>query len=210
MIATVLVIAKAPLPGRVKTRLVPALTFEQAAEVATAALRDTLAAVDRIVCSERILALDGPRGAWVRRGWRVAPQLGHGLDRRLGHAFGTAGRGPAVLVGMDTPQLVPEHVTAFDADRFDACLGPAVDGGFWSIGFADPRRAAGVIAGVPMSKQDTGDVQLRRLRQAGMSVQILECLEDIDTVDVLRRVALGHPHLDVASVSARLGVAVPA
>lgn len=192
MIATVLVLAKEPLPGKVKTRLVPPLTFEGAADVAAAALADTLRAVAP-VAFRRVIVLDGAAGSWLPHGWRVAPQQVGGLDQRLAGAFADAGRRATVLVGMDTPQLRPEQLTAFDVSRYDACLGFAVDGGYWAIGLADPGVARAVIPGVPMSTVDTGVEQLRRLRAHGLRVQLLESLEDIDTFAAAQRVAAEMP-----------------
>jgi uncharacterized protein len=192
VIATVLVLAKEPLPGKVKTRLVPPLTFEGAADVAAAALADTLHVVAP-VARRRVIVLDGAAGPWLPHGWRVVPQRVGGLDRRLADAFGDAGRGGTVLVGMDTPQLRPEQLAAFDPSRYDACLGLAVDGGYWAIGLADPGVARVVIPGVPMSTVDTGVEQLRRLRAHGLRVQLLESLEDIDTFAAARRVAAVMP-----------------
>jgi glycosyltransferase A (GT-A) superfamily protein (DUF2064 family) len=182
VIDTLLVIAKAPAPGRVKTRLVPPLNHSQAAEVARAALADTLHTASRVPAREHLVALDGPPGAWLPGGWRAVPQGGGGLDLRLSAAFAAA-RGPAVLVGMDTPQLSPDQLSEFDPVRYDACLGPARDGGFWAIGFADPQQAAVVIPGVPMSTPDTGMEQLRRMRAAGLRVQLLETIDDVDTFE---------------------------
>ena len=192
MIATMLVLAKEPLPGKVKTRLVPPLSFEGAAEVAAAALADTLRVVAP-VARRRVMVLDGVAGPWLPHGWRVAPQRVGGLDRRLADAFADAGRGVTVLVGMDTPQLRPEQLAAFDPSRYDACLGPAVDGGYWAIGLSDPAVARAVIPGVPMSTVDTGVEQLRRLRAHGLRVQLLDSLEDIDTFAAAQRVAAEMP-----------------
>ena len=192
MIATVLVLAKEPLPGKVKTRLVPPLSFEGAAEVAAAALADTLRVVAP-AAARRVIVLDGAAGPWLPHGWRVAAQRVGGLDQRLADAFGNAGRGATVLVGMDTPQLRPEQLAAFDPYRYDACLGLAVDGGYWAIGLADPAVARAVIPGVPMSTVDTGVEQLRRLRGHGLRVQLLDSLEDIDTFAAAQRVAAVMP-----------------
>jgi len=94
---------------------------------------------------------------------------------------------------MDTPQLRPEQLAAFDPYRYDACLGLAVDGGYWAIGLADPAVARAVIPGVPMSTVDTGVEQLRRLRAHGLRVQLLDSLEDIDTFAAAQRVAAEMP-----------------
>lgn len=200
--ATLIVLAKEPVAGRVKTRLVPPLTYAAAAELAGAALSDTLAVVDRVPARERILAFDGDVTEWLPNGWRSVAQPGGGLDVRLGAAFEAAGADPAVLVGMDTPQLRRTDLVSFDPSRYDACFGPAADGGYWAIGFADARNAAAAIRGVPMSSAHTGAVQLRRLREQGMRVQILDTLVDVDTVDTAVAVAELAPHTAFATALA--------
>ena len=188
-----IVIAKEPVAGRVKTRLVPPLTFEQAASVAVAALTDTLEVASTVPATTHLLALSGSVGPWLPAGWTVTAQRGRGLDVRLGGAFNDA-RGPSLLIGMDTPQVRPDQLTAFDPSSYDACLGLAPDGGYWAIGFADHTRAADLIKDVPMSTEWTGRTQLRRLRDAGLRVQLLDEVTDIDTIDVAREVAAAHPH----------------
>ena len=104
-----LVIAKEPVPGRVKTRLTPPYTPEQAARIAEAALADTLDAVVSTPADRRILALDGTPGRWLPPGVEVIAQRGGGLDERLANAFADVTR-PTVLIGMDTPQVTPAIV----------------------------------------------------------------------------------------------------
>src|SRR4051812_32643874 len=111
MAATLIVIAKAPVAGRVKTRLCPPCTPGEAAALAEAALRDTLDAASRCRAARRVLALDGAPGAWLPPGFDVEPQRGDGLAERLAHAFAGVS-GPAFLVGMDTPQLTPALLDA--------------------------------------------------------------------------------------------------
>lgn len=184
----VLVIAKAPVPGRVKTRLVPPLTHVEAARLAEAALADTLRIAGQVPARRHILALDGTPGGWLPAGWRCVDQGDGELDRRLVTAFGHAD-GPALLIGMDTPQLRAEQLAGFDPHRFDACLGLAIDGGYWAIGLADPAQAAALIGGVPMSCTSTGARQLRRLLAYRLRVQPLDRLEDVDTYAAAIRVA---------------------
>ncbi|MEO9138362.1 MAG: DUF2064 domain-containing protein [Jatrophihabitans sp.] len=202
-LGTVLVIAKEPVSGRVKTRLVPPLTHDQAADVAGAALWDTLRAVGRVAANELIIAFDGDPRRWAPEGWRTVPQPTGGLDARLVAAFAAAGPGPAVLVGMDTPQVCADQLSVFDPSRYDACLGPATDGGYWAIGFADPRKASDAITGVPMSTDHTGADQLARLRTSGLRVQILDELTDVDTIDSARVVARLAPESAFATALAR-------
>ena len=190
--ASVLVIAKTPEAGRVKTRLIGAFSPQQAADLAGCALRDTLAELARHPAPVKVLLLDGASQGWQRPGWTIRAQSAGGLDERLAAGFDAVPTGPAVLVGMDTPQLRVADLD-FDLQRWDACLGPAVDGGYWAIGFADPRRARDVIVGVPMSTPHTAAVQLSRMRAAGLRVQLLPTLVDVDTPATAATVARGAP-----------------
>lgn len=179
--ATLLVIAKEPVPGRVKTRLTPPFTPQEAAALAEAALTDTLHAMLRVPARRRILALDGAPGPWLPPGFEVAPQASGGLDERITAAFAECDRGPALLVGMDTPQIDPAVLACVGRDGHDAWFGPAGDGGFWALGLADPSRAGALVRGVPMSTDRTGAVQLGRLVGAGLSIGLLPVLRDVDT-----------------------------
>ncbi len=206
--AALLVIAKAPVPGRVKTRLTPPCSPAEAAALAGAALADTLAAVAAAGGGperRRVLVLDGEPGDWVPGGFEVIPQRGGGLAERLAHAFADAG-GPAVLVGMDTPQLTPALLDAALAalEGADAVYGPATDGGYWLIGLREPDER--VFAGVPMSVETTGAEQLARLRELGLEVAELPALLDVDTVDDARAVAAEAPESRFAAALAAVGV----
>ncbi|MEV4784344.1 DUF2064 domain-containing protein [Streptomyces tuirus] len=174
---TILVIAKEPRPGRVKTRLTPPFTPRQAAELAEAALVDTLHAVAATPAARRVLVLDGAPGPWLPSGFDVVAQCAGGLDERLAHAFAGCA-GPALLIGMDTPQVTPELLTV-DFAGCDAWFGPARDGGFWALGLACPDPA--LLRGVPMSTPVTGAVQRERLVAAGLRVRDLPTLRDVDT-----------------------------
>jgi uncharacterized protein len=174
---TLLVIAKQPVPGRVKTRLVPPCTHEQAAALAEAALTDTLHTVLTVPASHRVLVLDGEPGPWLPPGFDVVPQCGGLLDERLAAAF-AAVRGPALLIGMDTPQITPGLLTV-DWQAADAVFGPAADGGFWALGLRVPDPA--LLRGVPMSTRSTGAIQRARLLAAGLRVADLPLLRDVDT-----------------------------
>jgi glycosyltransferase A (GT-A) superfamily protein (DUF2064 family) len=174
---TLLVIAKEPVPGRVKTRLVPPCTHEQAASLAEAALTDTLRAVLMAPARRRVLVLEGRPGPWLPPGFDVVAQCGGPLDERLAGAF-AAVRGPALLIGMDTPQVTPDLLSV-DWRAADAVFGPAADGGFWAIGLRVPDPA--LLRGVPMSTAKTGAIQRARLAAAGLRVADLPPLRDVDT-----------------------------
>ncbi|MFI6013532.1 DUF2064 domain-containing protein [Streptomyces sp. NPDC051243] len=198
---TLLVIAKEPRPGRVKTRLTPPFTPDEAAVLAEAALADTLDAVARTPARRRVLVLDGAPGPWLPPGFEVVRQCAGGLDERLADAFAGC-TGPALLIGMDTPQVTPELLTVDWADC-DAYFGPAVDGGFWALGLAapDPSR----LRGVPMSTPHTGAVQ--RARLADLRVRDLPRLRDVDTAYDADLVAAAAPGGRFAEALARLSPA---
>jgi hypothetical protein len=174
---TLLVIAKQPVPGRAKTRLVPPCTYEQAAALAEAALTDTLHTALAVPARRRVLVLDGQPGLWLPPGFDIVPQCGGLLDERLAAAF-AAVSGPALLIGMDTPQVTPDLLSV-DWGAADAVFGPAEDGGFWALGLRVPDP--GLLRGVPMSTPGTGAVQRSRLLAAGLRVHDLPRLRDVDT-----------------------------
>lgn len=186
--------AKAPQPGRVKTRLCPPLTFEEAAAVAEASLADTLAAVAGCGADHKVVALDGPPGDWLPEGFRVVPQRTGTLDLRLAHAWHASGPW-GVQIGMDTPQVTTSELDELldVVARGSAALGPATDGGWWAIGLpgTDPFR---VFAGVPMSTARTGAAQLARLRALELDVCIAPEHCDIDLFADAEAVATTIPH----------------
>ncbi|MEU5213104.1 DUF2064 domain-containing protein [Streptomyces sp. NPDC020742] len=202
---TVLVIAKEPLPGRVKTRLTPPYTPAEAAELAEAALYDTLQAVRAMPARRRVVVLDGRPGGWLPAGFDVRPQCPGGLDERLAAAF-AGSTGPTLLIGMDTPQVTARLLAPALApgawDDCDAWLGRAEDGGFWALGLAtpDPR----LLRGVPMSTSRTGAAQHDRLTAAGLRVRELPPLCDVDTAADAERVAATVPGGRFAATLARL------
>ncbi len=185
MRARLVIMAKSPAPGRVKTRLTPPLSPEQAAAVAQAALQDTLR--DAVVASGRtppLLALAGPAGPWLPDGVEVVPQEGDGLDERIGAALVRAS-GPALVIGMDTPHAGPEllrnAIRLTGRRRTDAVLGLAADGGWWALGMREPDPEA--VRGVPMSTPWTGRAQRRRLDALGLRTAELPLLRDVDTFE---------------------------
>ncbi len=200
-----LIMAKAPVPGRVKTRLCPPCSPEEAAAVAQAALADTLDAVAACGADRRILALDGEPGEWLPRGFEVIAQQGDGFDRRLGAAWSHAG-GPGFQVGMDTPQVTAtdlnDALAALDRPGDAAVLGPALDGGWWGIGMLRPHPRA--FAGVPMSSSATGEAQRVRLESLGMEVTMLAQQRDIDTYADLMAVAACMERGNIPAVVATL------
>ncbi|WP_341926189.1 DUF2064 domain-containing protein [Nocardioides psychrotolerans] len=186
----VLVLAKAPVAGRVKTRLGADVGLERAADLAAAALLDTLAA-SSAATEHCHLALDGDLADAVRSdelraaltGWTVTPQRGDGFAERLVNAHLDAGPGVVVQIGMDTPHATADDLRAA-ADALgddDAVLGPALDGGWWVLVRRAPDAAAS-LAGVEMSTPTTYDDTLAALRASGLTVGTTVALQDVDTV----------------------------
>ncbi|MFE2039856.1 DUF2064 domain-containing protein [Streptomyces sp. NPDC059477] len=196
---TLVVIAKEPRPGLVKTRLTPPFTPGEAAALAEAALADTLDTVAALPVPRRLLVLEGAPGAWLPPGFDVVPQGAGGLDERLADAFAHCA-GPALLIGMDTPQVTAALLTV-DFAGCDAYFGPAEDGGFWALGLARPDPE--LLRGVPMSTPQTGRAQRERLTTAGLRVRDLPRLRDVDTAADAYAVAALVPHGRFAARLAR-------
>ena len=194
--ATIIVLAKAPVPGRVKTRLQPVFTASQAAWLAAAALADTVAAVRSCGATRRILAWEGDRASW-QEGFEVLDQPPGTLNIRLAAAFAAAVSepmdSPALLIGMDTPQVTAELLDS-DWEGADALLGLSEDGGFWAIGLrrGHPR---GLFDAIPMSTSRTGSAQLARLINSGLGVKLLPPLRDVDRPEDADLVATQFPGL---------------
>ncbi|PUA79086.1 glycosyltransferase [Nocardioides currus] len=200
--------AKVPVPGRAKTRLAAATGDEVAADLAAAALLDTIAAVDAAPGFTGHLALEGDlaggaRGAQLAAavsGWTVTPQRGATFAERLVAAHEDAGHGTVLQIGMDTPQLTPDllHGAVADLAAFDACLGPADDGGWWLLARRDPAVSV-PLAGVAMSTPTTYDDTRSALRAAGHRVGVTAALRDVDTVADAAEVARLAPHTQFAA-----------
>ena len=195
---TLLVIAKAPVAGQVKTRLTPPCSPRQAAALAAAALGDTLAAVAASRADRRVLVLDGSMS--VPAGFDVVVQRGAGLGLRLTAAFADTG-GTGFVVAMDTPQLTPEllgaALDALERPGVDVAIGATPDGGYWGIGFARP--VPGAFTGVPMSTPRTYAAQRARLAELGLAVAELPALRDVDGIGDARVVAAQAPRTRFAA-----------
>lgn len=188
-----LVVAKSPVPGAVKTRLCPPATPAQAARIAAAALRDTMDAVAATPGVIPVLALhgrlaDGEDADTLRAtvaGWTVLPQRGADLGNRLAAAYADVAEAypgrPVLQIGMDTPQVTPVLLgtAARRLAGAHALLGRATDGGWWALGLREPRHAA-VLREVPMSTAETGHRTAAALAGRGLRVGPLPVLRDVD------------------------------
>ncbi len=209
---TLLVVAKAPEPGRAKTRLAASVGDLVAAEIAAAALLDTLDAVAAAPVAGRVVALTGDLDAAagndeIRRlleSFRVIAQRGNDFGERLANAHADAATGghPVLQIGMDTPQVTGELLASCARRllRSQAVLGLARDGGWWVLGLQTPA-AAECLRGVPMSQPDTGELTLKALHDNLLDVALVELLGDFDVID---DVAIVRDACDPASRFARV------
>lgn len=198
----VLLVAKAPVAGQVKTRLGTVIGAEPAASLAAAALLDTIEAC-RAAGAEGHLSLagdlrDAVRGGAITAaldGWTVSPQRGDSFAERLVRAHADAGPGPVVQIGMDTPHVTAAALAAV-ADGLtdhDAVLAPAEDGGWWALARRDPDVVRHV-AQVEMSTADTFAHTRSALELAGCRVAHAAAMTDVDTVEDADLVAGLAPH----------------
>ncbi|MBD8607085.1 DUF2064 domain-containing protein [Aeromicrobium sp. CFBP 8757] len=210
---TLLVVAKAPVPGLAKTRVAQTVGDDVAAELAAAALLDTLATASAVGWPV-VVAMTGDLSQAARaeeiaaalEPLRVVPQRGEGLAERLAHAHADAaatsedGTG-IVQVGMDTPQLLVADY--LDAGRMvelgSIVVGPATDGGWWLLGLPDPSLAERLVD-VEMSADDTGAKTVEAL---GGDVVTLRTLADMDTYDDAVAIAADIPISRLAEAVSR-------
>ncbi|MCG8404429.1 MAG: TIGR04282 family arsenosugar biosynthesis glycosyltransferase [Phycisphaerales bacterium] len=182
----VVVFAKYPEPGRVKTRLIGPLTAEQAADVHRRCLQMTLDTVVMVESADLLLAVspdEADFSTFVRDGVEIRPQgegdLGERLVRQIENAFGGESR-HVVVVGSDCPTMSTQDVRqAFDfLRRYDAVIGPAVDGGYYLLGLRKPARV--LFDGIDWSTSRVLSQTLARAEDAGLSVAMLPERRDVD------------------------------
>ncbi len=182
---TVHLFAKYPTPGQVKTRLIPALGAQGAAALHRQLTERTVAAM-RAAGLPFVVRYSGADEAafadWLGADVRLIEQGEGDLGARMGRVAASA-----VLLGADVPDLSAEHILAMAAAlaRAPVAIGPAEDGGYWSIAFA---RALPLL----WNAMDWGTDRvlpetLRRLEAAGIEPVVLETLADCDRPEDLER-----------------------
>lgn len=192
----VVVFAKAPAPGGVKTRLSPPFSPEQAAALYRAFAADSWSAAVGTAGAEAVVAYE-PHPDWPDPSWLASPapewfpQEGAGLGRRLAAATGKAfvdGAGRVVVIGTDCPHLASSRIEeAFS--RLAAApvvLGPAKDGGYYLIGLRGPNPT--LFDDIPWSGPGVLEATLARAAELRAGVHLLDPLEDVDDAGSLVRV----------------------
>ncbi len=189
------VFAKQPLPGAVKTRLAPPFSAVEAAEFYACMLQDVLAVsavTARELDLEAVLALHPGRAAMelareAPAPFRVVAQCGMGLAERMEWVLGeaaAAATGPVLLRGSDSPMLAPLHMgAALDAlSEADVVVLPDRDGGYSLVGVASPVRGLFEHA---MSTTTVAEDTRSSADRMGLSTRFLEASFDVDTVQDL-------------------------
>jgi rSAM/selenodomain-associated transferase 1 len=187
LLPLIVLFAKAPTPGRVKTRL--GVDAVRAVELHSSFVRQTLVMLESLRGEAEVeLSTDEPTRAWcefpVARSVQVSGHLGERIYAALEQAL-AAGRPRVVILGSDSPGLPAAHVRTLLASPADVCLGPVEDGGFYAI--ACSRTAPAMFAGVRWSTSATLSDTLGALAGCGLSVQLGPSWFDIDRPEDLTR-----------------------
>jgi uncharacterized protein len=196
MTALLIIFAKEPRPGLVKTRLRPLLSPEAAAQLYHSFLEDIMAEMARLPKMRLAVAYTPPgaRGFFQNlapAGTDLFPQEGADLGERMAQAFArgfAAGFGPIALRGGDLPDLpaavVAEACGVLGAGPDQVVLGPSPDGGYYLVGLSEPQPR--LFRGPVWSSRTVLTDTLNLARELGLKVHLLPPWRDIDTGDDLR------------------------
>jgi uncharacterized protein len=196
----IIVFAKAPVPGRVKTRLIPALGAEGAADLAARMLHDTWATASAVPDAEAEVCTDPAPGdgAWAGRlpeGTNVTAQGKGDLGARLARAAARAvGKGDRVLlIGTDCPGLTERRLRAAcrDLETHDAVIHPTFDGGYALLGLA--RFDPSIFMDIAWSSESVARETIGRIGALGWRLHLAETLHDIDRPEDLAALPLPRP-----------------
>lgn len=192
---TLIVFAKEPIPGKVKTRLKPLLSDRQCSGLYTALLRDTLCAARSAGAGQNILCYEscGRSPIFLRRnrdGFVLRKQTGKDLGDRLRNAFDRVLEkegDSAVIIGSDTPHLPCAYIKrAFrELQEKDIVIGPSRDGGYYLIGLK--TVCPGLFENIPWSTEKVASLTIRKAKDRGLTISLLPRLEDIDDPGSLQR-----------------------
>jgi rSAM/selenodomain-associated transferase 1 len=197
-VTAVLLFAKAPRRGLVKTRLAADLGEDAALRL----YRKVGARVATSVGEHYALTVwhDPPEAQDEMRAWLgehvYVPQRGRDLGERLAHAFAwhfAKGDGPVIVIGADAPHV--SGATVAEAERhlgdIDAVIGPSVDGGYYLLGLRAPSPT--VFEEIPWSTDRVFSITVARCRACHLRVQVLAVLRDLDTAADLEALGIRRP-----------------
>jgi uncharacterized protein len=197
--AVIILFAKAPVAGRVKTRLVPPLTFSEAAELHSAFVEDILERFQQLSGVDLELHTDVITDAWTTSTVTRKCQISGGLELKMFHALDSAlaaGYARVMIAGTDAPTIPLEYVKSLLDSDADVALGPAEDGGFWGISACKTNPT--MFDNVTWSRADTLEQTTRALRVANLSTVLGPVWSDVDEPADLTRL-LASPDLPRAT-----------
>ena len=179
----IIIFVKAPRPGFVKTRLAAAIGNEAACDAYRQLAETVVANLAPLPHAELRFTPDDAENEitpWLNDGWTTRPQDEGDLGERMHRAF-TEANGPAIIIGSDCPQVkLNDFITAAKTlQTHDVVIGPATDGGYWLIGLNAPCPA--LFEGIEWSTGGVLQSTLAKADEAGLSVQLLRELGDVDT-----------------------------
>ncbi|MBL6932479.1 MAG: TIGR04282 family arsenosugar biosynthesis glycosyltransferase [Rhodospirillales bacterium] len=187
------VFAKEPLLGQVKTRL----GRDIGTVAATRFYRRILSDVTRRLGQEerwRCWLSLSPDSAINRHpfwpsSFQPVKQGGGDIGQRMDRAMRQMPSGPVVIIGTDVPAIRPDHIeNAFKAlGHHDAVFGPAADGGYWLVGARRSPRTPDLFSNVRWSSEHTLADTLNTLQKNDVKVALLETLDDVDEGAAYRR-----------------------
>lgn len=202
------IFAKQPVAGRVKTRLCPPLSPQQAAELYRTCLQETVSAMAGAP-AELVIFFDGDETYFAETfpGLRLIPQSDGDLGRRLDRAFVqlfAEGFGAAALIGSDSPDLPVSLVAnAFSAlNDCDLAVAPARDGGYVLI--AQSSHNPDLFSDMPWSSSDLWKATRQRAAQLGLNCRELDAWEDLDNLASLLRLCRRAPDSPTAQLAGRI------
>lgn len=192
MSAAALVMARAPVPGRCKTRLEPLLGPEGCARLQAGLVRRAAQWAAEVAPGNAWVAFDPPDAhdalrALVPEGVHLFPQVEGDLGRRLAAAnervFAECG-GPVLTIGVDVPRLSASHASAALSDLEDECdvtLGPALDGGYYLIGLRENRPSLFDLPTEAWGGPEVWTLTIAAAEAAGLRLGLLRAERDLDT-----------------------------
>lgn len=182
-----IVMARAPRLGRVKTRLAKEIGSVPALRCARTMLRHTLQRLSRDARWDLMLGITPDGAAGAMNGLRVIPQGRGDLGRRMRHLLETAGRGPTILVGCDIPALSARHVAAgfMRLSGSNTVFGPAEDGGYWLVGARGHAHMRRMFEDVRWSSPHALADTIRNL--PNVRIAMADTLSDLDDAEAYRR-----------------------
>ncbi|MDD5712177.1 MAG: TIGR04282 family arsenosugar biosynthesis glycosyltransferase [Smithellaceae bacterium] len=190
-----IVFARYPEQGKVKTRLLGDLPEEAVCRLYTCFVADLIEMLGGCRGHLRLAFTPADKTQEIKScfpGCRsYLPQVGSDLGERMREAFQACfaeGFAKAILIGSDCPDLPADIVTmALGAlEELDAVIGPAYDGGYYLIGFRRERFLPTVFSGIPWGEKEVFGLSLERIKNAGLKVCIAPFWRDIDTIEDLR------------------------